>query len=215
MSSNGNNVQLKAEVRNEFTRASRRNIRMNGGVPGVVYGSGIESIPVSVNLKDAAKLFIKGRSEVFKLDIEGSDSVPVLVKEVQQRAGKVVHMDFLRISMNKPVKVSIPIDYQGTAAGTKTGGILQTQVTELEVEGLPNDLPTVIEADISALEIGDKLTVADLQLPEGITTWASGEEVLASVIVPRAVEAATEAASGEEADEGGQEAEEAAEDKEE
>lgn len=215
MSSNGNNVQLKAEVRNEFTRASRRNIRMNGGVPGVVYGSGIESIPVSVNLKDAAKLFIKGRSEVFKLDIEGSDSVPVLVKEVQQRAGKVVHMDFLRISMNKPVKVSIPIDYQGTATGTKTGGILQTQVTELEVEGLPNDLPTVIEADISALEIGDKLTVADLQLPKGITTWASGEEVLASVIVPRAVEAATEAASGEEVDEGGQEAEEAAEDKEE
>lgn len=211
MSSNGNNVQLKAEVRNEFTRASRRNIRMNGGVPGVVYGSGIESIPVSVNLKDAAKLFIKGRSEVFKLDIEGSDSVPVLVKEVQQRAGKVVHVDFLRISMNKPVKVSIPVDYQGTAAGTKTGGILQTQVTELEVEGLPADLPTVITADISALEIGDKITVADLKLPEGVTTWASGEEVLASVIVPRAVEAATEADAGKEAEE----AEEAVEDKEE
>lgn len=215
MSSNGNNVQLKAEVRNEFTRASRRNIRMNGGVPGVVYGSGIESIPVSVNLKDAARLFIKGRSEVFKLDIEGSDSVPVLVKEVQQRAGKVVHVDFLRISMNKPVKVSIPVDYQGTAAGTKTGGILQTQVTELEVEGLPADLPTVITADISALEIGDKITVADLKLPEGVTTWASGEEVLASVIVPRAVEAATEADAGEEANEGGQKAEEAVDDKEE
>lgn len=208
MSSNGNNVQLKAEVRNEFTRASRRMIRMNGGVPGVVYGTGMESIPVSVTLQDAAKLFIRGRSEVFKLDIEGSDSIPVLVKEVQQRAGKVVHVDFLRISMNKPVKVSIPIDYQGTAAGTKTGGMLQTQVTELEVEGLPNDLPSVIEADISALEIGDKITVADLKLPEGVTTWGSGEEVLASVIVPRAVEAANDTTAEEVTEEGGQGADE-------
>lgn len=188
--SKGNTVQLKANVRDEFTRASRRELRENGGLPGVVYGAGEESIPVAVDSKDTAKLFHTGRSEVFQLDIPGSGKVPVLIKDIQKRRGNVSHVDFLRISMNKPVRVSIPVDYQGTAAGTKTGGILQTQVTEIEVEGLPGDLPTTLEADVSALEIGDKLTVADLKVPEGITLHASEEEILATVIVPRAVEAA-------------------------
>ncbi|MFB4326670.1 50S ribosomal protein L25 [Priestia sp. BR_2] len=188
--SKGNTVQLKANVRDEFTRASRRELRESGGLPGVVYGAGEESIPVAVDFKDTAKLFHTGRSEVFQLDIPGSGKVPVLIKDIQKRRGNVSHVDFLRISMNKPVRVSIPVDYQGTAAGTKSGGILQTQVTEIEVEGLPGDLPTTLEADVSALEIGDKLTVADLKVLEGITLHASEEEILATVIVPRAVEAA-------------------------
>ncbi|EGG36214.1 50S ribosomal protein L25 [Paenibacillus sp. HGF5] len=188
--SKGNTVQLKANVRDEFTRASRRELRESGGLPGVVYGAGEESIPVAVDFKDTAKLFHTGRSEVFQLDIPGSGKVPVLIKDIQKRRGNVSHVDFLRISMNKPVRVSIPVDYQGTAAGTKSGGILQTQVTEIEVEGLPGDLPTTLEADVSTLEIGDKLTVADLKVPEGITLHASEEEILATVIVPRAVEAA-------------------------
>ncbi|MGM1046689.1 MAG: 50S ribosomal protein L25 [Bacillota bacterium] len=190
MSSKGNNVQLAAEIRNEFTRAARRSIRQNGGLPGVVYGSDSESIPVSVNLKETARLFQTGRSEVFDLNIPGSDPVPVLIKDVQKRGGKVIHVDFLHISMNKSVRVTIPLEYQGEAIGTKSGGILQIQETELEVEGMPGDLPVTIEADVSGLEIGDKLTVADLKLPSGITLSATSEEVLASVNIPRAVEAA-------------------------
>ncbi|MEK3731325.1 MULTISPECIES: 50S ribosomal protein L25 [Paenibacillus] len=197
MSSKGNNVQLKAELRTEFTRASRRRIREGGGVPAVVYGAQSESIPVAVNLKETSKLFVTGRSEVFHLDVAGKGSVPVLIKDVQKSRGDVAHIDFLRVSMNKPVRVSIPVEYKGTAAGTKTGGILQTQVTEVEVEGLPSDLPTTLEADVSALEVGDKLTVADLHIPEGVTVVASEEEVLVSVIVPRAVSAAEEVAEGE------------------
>jgi large subunit ribosomal protein L25 len=188
--SKGNTVQLQADVRNEFTRASRRVLRENGGIPGIVYGGAEESIPVAVNFKDTAKLFHTGRSEVFQLDIPGSGKIPVLIKDIQKRRGTVSHVDFLRISMNKPVRVSIPVDYHGTAVGTKSGGILQTQVTEIEVEGLPGELPSTLEADVSALEIGDKLTVADIKVPEGITLHASDEEVLATVIVPRAVEAA-------------------------
>ncbi|MGG1877542.1 50S ribosomal protein L25 [Paenibacillus cisolokensis] len=197
MSSKGNNVQLKAELRTEFTRASRRRIREGGGVPAVVYGAQSESIPVAVNLKETSKLFVTGRSEVFHLDVAGKGSVPVLIKDVQKSRGDVAHIDFLRVSMNKPVRVSIPVEYKGTAAGTKTGGILQTQVTEVEVEGLPSDLPTTLVADVSALEVGDKLTVADLHIPEGVTVVASEEEVLVSVIVPRAVSAAEEVAEGE------------------
>lgn len=189
MTSKGNNVQLNAEIRDDFTRASRRKIRQNGGLPAVVYGSDTESIPVSVNLKETSKLFHTGRSEVFDLNIKGSDSVPVLIKDVQKRDGKVVHVDFLHISMNKTVRVSVALDYQGTAKGTKTGGILQIQETEIEVEGLPGNLPTSIELDVSDLDIGDKLTVADIELPSGIKLSASGEEVLASIIVPRAVAA--------------------------
>ncbi|WP_106768424.1 50S ribosomal protein L25 [Paenibacillus faecalis] len=190
MSSKGNNVQLTAEIRNEFTRASRRSLRQNGGLPGVVYGSNMETIPVSVDMKEASRLFITGRSEVFDLAIPGSDPLPVLIKDVQKRRGNVIHVDFLRISMNKVVRVTIPVEYLGEAKGTKRGGVLQTQVTELEIEGLPGDLPTTIEVDVSGMDIGDKLTVADIDLAQGITLIADGEEVLASVLVPRAVEAA-------------------------
>lgn len=201
MTSKGNNVQLNAEIRNDFTRASRRRIRQDGGLPAVVYGSDSESIPVSVNLKETAKLFHTGRSEVFDLKIKGSDSVPVLIKDVQKRDGKVVHVDFLHISMNKTVRVTIALDYQGTAKGTKTGGILQIQETEVEVEGLPGNLPSTIELDVSELDVGDKLTVADIKLPKGITLCASSEEVLASVIIPRAVAAETDTSDEESTEE--------------
>ena len=77
-------------------------------------------------------------------------------------------------------------------------------MTEIEVEGLPGESPTTLEADVSALEIGDKLTVADIKVPEGITLHASDEEVLATVIVPRAVEVAetVDEAEAKEADAG-------------
>lgn len=189
MSSKGNNVQLVAEIRNDFTRASRRSIRQNGGITGVVYGSNTETIPLSVDMKEVSRLFLTGRSEVFDLAIPGSDPVPVLIKDVQKRRGNVIHVDFLHISMNKPVRVTIPLEYIGEAIGTKSGGILQFQETALEIEGLPGDLPAMIEVDVSGMKIGDKLTVADLKIPSGITLSAAGEEVVASVIVPRVMKA--------------------------
>lgn len=107
-----------------------------------------------------------------------------------------MHADFLKISKNKPLRVRVSIDYQGTPVGTKTGGILQIQETEVEVEGLPADLPSTLEVDVSALDVGDKLSASDLKLPKGVTLHVPEEELLASIIVPRSVEVENAAVAG-------------------
>lgn len=94
----------------------------------------------------------------------------------------------MQISKNKPISVSVSIDFQGTAAGSKAGGVFQTQETQLEVEGLPADLPTSIEVDVSGLDIGDRLTAADIKLDKGLTLVTSPESIIASVMPPQAAE---------------------------
>lgn len=198
---NGNKSnQLTAEPRTETRRSELRKLRLNGRIPAVVYGSDMEGTPVSVDAKEFKKLIRTGRTEMLDLVLEGGRKVPVLIKDYQERDGKWLHADFLKVSKNKPIRVRVAIDYQGTAAGTKTGGMLQVQATELEIEALPDDLPSVIEADISGMEVGDKLTAGDIRLPDKVELISSAEELLASIVIPRAVEAENETAEKAEED---------------
>ncbi|MGN7357886.1 50S ribosomal protein L25 [Paenibacillus sp. SAF-054] len=191
---------LTAERRTDTKHSSLRSIRESGRIPAVVYGSQTESIPLSVDAKELAKVARTGRTEMFKLQVEGSSDFNVIIKDFQKKGGAWSHVDFLQISANKPLKVRVPIEFQGTPEGTKSGGIIQHLETELEVEALPANLPSSIEVDVSHLNMGDKLVAADIKLPEGVTLTASPEELVAHVIAPRAVaEAEGETTSEEEA----------------
>ncbi|WP_025716295.1 50S ribosomal protein L25 [Paenibacillus sp. 1-18] len=196
MSSNGGSIQLTAQPRTEKKGSAIRGLRSKGRIPAVVYGSELEGIPVHVDAKEFNRVVRTGRSEVFNLTIEGKETIPVIIKDYQQRDNHWLHADFLKISKNKPLRVRVSIDYQGTPAGTKKGGILQVQETEVEVEGLPADLPSTIEVDVSALEVGDKVSASDLKLPKGVTLHVPGEELLASIIVSRAAEVENAAVEG-------------------
>lgn len=179
---------LEAVRRRDFARSSLRELRTNGRVPAVVYGAQTESIPVHVDAKDLLRVSRTGRSEFFDLKVDGGETIPVLIKDIQQRAGQVVHADFQKVLKNKPLRVKVPLHLEGTPEGTKVGGILQVQETELEVEGLPDDLPAAITVDVTPLGTGDKLLAGDVKLPKGITLIASPEELLASIILPRVVD---------------------------
>lgn len=179
---------LEAVRRQDFARSSLRELRTSGRVPAVVYGAQTESIPVHVDAKELIRVSRTGRSEFFDLKVEGGETIPVLIKEIQQRAGQVVHADFQKVLKNKPLRVKVPLQLEGTPEGTKIGGILQIQATELEVEGLPADLPAAITVDVTSLGTGDKLLAADVKLPDGITLIASPEELLASIVLPRVVD---------------------------
>ncbi|MCM3785657.1 50S ribosomal protein L25 [Neobacillus mesonae] len=201
MKSNGETVQLLAEQRSERKGSGLRNLRQSGRVPAVVYGQQFESVPISVDAKEFTRVSHTGRSELFELTLDGKN-VPVLIKDMQKQNDRLIHVDFIKIAKNKPIQVLIPIDFQGTAVGSKTGGVFQTLLTELEVEGLPDDLPAVIEADISKLEVGDKLPASDLTLPKGVTLMTPEDSLVASVTVLRAADTdtgeAAEAASDDE-----------------
>ncbi|AOZ91833.1 50S ribosomal protein L25 [Paenibacillus crassostreae] len=163
-------------------------LRASGRIPAVVYGLNAESLSVHIDYKDIMKLARTGRSEMFKLQINGSEDLSVIIKDFQKKDGKWSHVDFLQISESQPLRVRIPIEYQGVASGSNSGGVLQHLVTELEVEGLPSELPSTLEIDISHLEMGDKLMASEVKLPKGLTLIASGEDLLlAAVTAPRAV----------------------------
>ncbi|MEF2965023.1 50S ribosomal protein L25 [Paenibacillus sp. M1] len=185
-------LHLDAARREDFTKASLRQLRENGRIPAVIYGAQTESLSVHVDAKELTRVSRTGRSEFFDLKVEGGETFPALIKEIQQRGGNVVHVDFLKVSKNRPIRVRVPLHFSGTAEGTKAGGVLQIQATELEVEGLPDDLPATIEPDVTALGIGDKLTAADVSLPQGVTLIAAGDELLASVVLPQVIEGDTE-----------------------
>lgn len=190
------NHQLSVLQRESFNRASLRQLRESGRIPAVIYGAQIESIPVHVDAKELAKVSRTGRSEFFDVKVEGGETYPVLIKDIQQRGGQVVHVDFQKVSKNKPIRVKVPLTLTGTAIGTKAGGVLQVQTTDLEVEALPDDLPAGLDVDISNLDTGDKLVAGDLPLPNGVTLVSSEEELLASVVLPRVVEEEVDTGTG-------------------
>ncbi|WP_019639863.1 50S ribosomal protein L25 [Paenibacillus fonticola] len=186
-------LHVDVSKRTEFSRSSLNRLRGSGRIPAVVYGGGSDGISIHVEEKQLAKVARTGRSELFDLHIEGGGSFPVLIKEMQRRNGKVTHVDFQKVSKNKPIRVRVPLVYTGTAEGTKIGGILQVQATELEVEGLPDALPAGLEVDVTSLNTGDKLIAANVTLPGGITLVGGEDELLASVVLPRLAEAEGEA----------------------
>lgn len=202
---------LDVSRRTDFTRSSLNRLRKNGYIPASVYGGGTEAQSIYVEEKQLAKVARTGRTEFFELRVDGEKGIPVLIKEVQQRSGKVFHVDFQKVSKNKPIRVKVPLIYNGTAEGTKIGGILQIQATELEIEGLPDALPAGLEVDVTPLRASDKLVAADVTLPAGLTLIGAEDELLASIVLPRVAEAGNEADNDSEAE---PEAAEAAEDKE-
>ncbi|WP_223068560.1 50S ribosomal protein L25 [Paenibacillus caui] len=190
--SSAHNVTLKAETRMDLSGAALHKLRESGRVPGVVYGSQIESQPVHVDEKELIKVSRTGRSEFFQLTLSDGKSFPALIKDIQLRRGKVAHVDFQFVSKNKPVRVHIPVHYSGTPAGTKSGGVLQTLGTELEVEGLPDDLPASIEVDVTSLGVGDKIEASEVSLPNGVTLHTPHDTLLVSIVMPRAADAKDE-----------------------
>jgi large subunit ribosomal protein L25 len=184
---------------------SPRRLRRAGELPGVLYGSGEDSVCVKMNAHEFAKSglashgahLIKLRSSEAALD-QGL----ALIQEIQGHpvSGTPIHVDFLRVDANKPVTASIALAFTGRAKGILEGGILQPARREIEVRALPANLPEQIEVDVTALGIHDALHVEDLGLPEGVEAIFTDNFTIVSVLPPTVEatpEAGGEAAAGE------------------
>lgn len=189
----------------EGTRSVRR-LRATGKVPGVVYGLGGDPINLTVDWRElrAALVTEQGLNAVIHLDIQGGEVTPTLVKEMQRHPVKrnVLHVDFIRVDLNKPVDVEVPIALEGEAeAVTRENGVVDQTMTSLLITAKPNDIPAGLTIDISTLEIGHALHVKDIALPSGVTTHIDPEETV--VTAQHGVsEADLEAAEAEAAGEG-------------
>lgn len=209
---------LTATPRSEFgTRTSRR-LRRDGKVPGVVYADGKEATSFQVESRDARVILSEGHA-LFDLQIEGSDSVPVVVKEQQHHPvrGDLQHLDLQQVDLNQAIQAEVTVELTGddVSPGVKQGGVLEHVTREVTVEALPTDIPDSITLDVSEMEINDTLTLENLVAPEGVSLIADDPaEVTLVTLSPPRVEAEPETdleAEPEVVGEGGEGSEDAAE----
>lgn len=204
-------VSLNVETRDTSTRAELRQLREQGKVPGVVYGKAIEgSASIAIEERDLILLLRGNANAIIDLSIEGTQEThPVMIHEVQRDKvlGNLLHIDFHEINMTEPVRAKVWVEVNGEAAGVKDeGGILQVQLTEIEVRCLPSELPRSISVDVSGLAAGDSIVTGDLSLPSGVELLTDPDELVVTVLVPQKVvedeeeraEAVQEAEAGEE-----------------
>ncbi|MEJ7900954.1 MAG: 50S ribosomal protein L25 [Thermomicrobiales bacterium] len=173
---------LRAEPREIHGKKVKR-LRREGLVPGVVYGPVVsETVSVSVNRREFERFFSRnGHSTITSLEWDGGKQ-PVLIREVQidpvTRAP--LHIDFFAPNMRVVLRQFVPIVMQH--AGDHVG-VLQTVLTEVEVEALPSNLPHQIDVDISHLvSVGDAIHVSDVTLPDDVTVITAPEELIASLV---------------------------------
>lgn len=200
-------IKVHAEKRDTKGTGAARRLRNEGGLPAVVYGFGKEPESIQLNQHDFQQLLRHHASEYLMMDLEIGSSAArkVLLKDVQHDpiSGNVLHVDFNEISMTEKIVVEVPVETSGTPEGvTQQGGVLDQQCRTIEIECLPGDIPEVFHVDVSALEIGDHITVGDIELDVSKYTLVTDPEIsVAAVSAPRLKddeEEAEETVAGEE-----------------
>jgi large subunit ribosomal protein L25 len=218
--------RIEIEVFRREPNATARALRREGRLPGVFYGVGGGNVHVHVEAHAFNKLGLASTgAHLIRFSSEDSalSGGVALIKEVQTHPvnGSPVHVDFLRVDLNKPVDANVALSFVGKAAGIVEGGILQPLRREVQVRALPDKLPESIEVDVTALGIHDSLHIEDVTMPEGVEIVFSENFTLVTV-VPTVVEveetteeegelapeAAAAAAEGDGSTEGGEKKEE-------
>ena len=218
-------VKLNVTKRPGLGKGAARRSRAAGKVPGVVYGSGMDPVAIEVDRREfvAALKTDAGMNVLLDLEVDG-ESIVTLARELQRDPvrGTLLHADFVKLDLTQEVEVEVPVHLVGEAAGVKEGGVLEQPLFNVHVRCLPTEVPESVEADVSALNIGDSLRVADLAEGRGFAILNDPDSPVVTIAAPiseaelEAMEAAAgvtteepeEAAEGEPGAEEGADAEE-------
>ncbi|MCM3118191.1 50S ribosomal protein L25/general stress protein Ctc [Neobacillus sp. MER 74] len=179
---------LQAKERKELRHSTLKQIRTGGNIPAIIYGSKVDSKPVYVSAADLTKTIRQvGRNGVISLDVDGSKQ-DVILTDYQENMIKreIIHVDFLAVDKSSKINVDVRLVLAGDAAGVKDGGVLQQPLHQLSITSTPDNIPQQIEVDVTNLQVGETLTVADI-LNQGSTFQINHEndEVIASILPPQ------------------------------
>jgi large subunit ribosomal protein L25 len=195
--------ELNAESRTDMGKGASRRLRHAGKVPAIIYGGNKdpEALTLSHN-----ELLRNLEHEAFYSHIltikTGADTTSAILRDLQRHPSKpmIMHVDLQRVSANEELRTQVPVHFIGedTCPGAKAGGLVMHELTEVEIECFPKDLPEYIEVDMSTMDVGDTVHLSDLKVPEGVTLLelARGEDhdqVVASIHAKRVEEAEEEA----------------------
>ena len=151
----------------KFNKNHARRVRVEGKIPAVVYGAGQESVAVAVDPKVVTRILHSesGHNTIFDLNVEGAAMVKAMIVDWQHEPikGKLLHIDFKRIAMDKAMRVSVPVQLTGSPVGVRVGGgVLDQIMREVEIECLPADIPDHLDVDVTDLELYGAIHISDL-----------------------------------------------------
>jgi large subunit ribosomal protein L25 len=214
----GERVKLEVAERESRGSADTRRLRKQGLIPGVLYGRGKEPHAFCVPERELRRVLTgpSGLHAILDVVLEGQTTTHAsILKDYQQDVitGRIAHIDLHEVRLDQPIHAQVVIELVGESAGTKEGGVLSQVSREINVEALPMEIPERIEVDISEMQLGDTLRLADVAKQEGVIFLDDPEEtVLATVTVPTEIvepepeeeelEEGAELAEGEEPPEG-------------
>jgi large subunit ribosomal protein L25 len=222
----GERVKLEVQQREQRGSADARRLRREGLIPGVLYGRGKSPHPFRVHERELRRALTgpAGLHAILDVVLDGQKtSHASILKDYQQDviSGRLAHVDLQEVRLDQPIQAQVVIELVGEAAGSIEGGVLSQVTREINVEALPLEVPERIEVDVSPMQMGDTLRLADVAVQEGVTFLDDPEEtVVATVTVPTQIIEpepeeeeleGEELAEGEEAPEGAAEGEEPAE----
>tara|TARA_R110002124_G_scaffold231840_1_gene397065 strand:- start:479 stop:1132 length:654 start_codon:yes stop_codon:yes gene_type:complete len=184
---------LEVQERTGTGKGAARQARRNGLVPGIVFGGDADPLPIQLDFNKLLTMLRKGRfkATLFNLKVEGHDDVRVICRDVQRHVVKDLptHVDFMRLKRTTKINLFINVEVTGEedCPGLRKGGTLNLVRPEVELVVTASDIPESIEIDISALQIGDNLTISDVKLPAGAKPVIDRDFVIAQVSAPSAL----------------------------
>jgi len=184
-----------AELRTDKGKGASRRLRHANKVPGIIYGGTAEpqSVAIESRLIARAEQEESFYSTIINLNVDGA-AVEVVLKAVQRHPSKndIMHLDFMRVQDDHKIVKSVPLHFVNEKGNSilKAGGILTRLATQIEISCLPKDLPTAIDVDVASLDAVKTLHIADLTLPEGVSSvdlarGAEHDQALARIQMPR------------------------------
>jgi large subunit ribosomal protein L25 len=180
----GERVKLVVSERATLGSAESRRLRKQGLIPGVLYG---RSDPISIAVGErelrGALTTPAGSHAVLEVAVDGHGARSVILKDYQRDKirGQIIHIDLQEVRLDQTIQTSVSVTIVGEPVGVKEGGVLTQVTNEVNVEALPLEVPQHLEADVSALAIGESLRLGDLKIPAGVTLLDDPEAVLATV----------------------------------
>ncbi|MBI2092661.1 MAG: 50S ribosomal protein L25/general stress protein Ctc [Deltaproteobacteria bacterium] len=186
-------ISLEASIRKEGKGAARR-ARLQGAIPGIVYGKTYKPVYVTVNEKALEKAVATHAGLNVLLDLAVADKEKVVARICDYQADPIertfTHVDFQVVDLKQKITVDVPVQFTGKSKGVKEGGVLVIDRRELKVKCLPIAIPEHIDVDITELMVGDSVHINDLKLPEGVECSHEINFSIVSVVAPMKEEVA-------------------------
>jgi len=177
--------KLNVDIRKEHGTSAARRTRLQNKVPAVVYHSGIEATPLSVDKTSLNKALRTGQM-IFEVNVEDKNQF-VLVKEIQYHpvTDEIIHVDFQKVKEDEKISLEVSVRSSGEAQGVKLGGLLVQMLNSVTIKCKPAEIPEFLEIDVTDMEMNTNLFVKDITLPNDVEMLTAEDIAVVSVQEPK------------------------------